>query len=146
MGDPALKLAAKLREIAEHVKAWERRDMEESGKLSRPAYFADLEKVASILDGTNAQFACTLTPRQNWPEALSRLNRDFAIAEFVHSYRNDPCKSVAQGIEDAAAQFGIGKESVKRANRELGKYFRDGNADLAAMMRALEVARLARRG
>lgn len=147
MDDPAKRFAAKLRVISAQVKEWEDRDLQESGSTTRPLFFADLEELATILEGKSGQYRATISPIQNWPQSLDKLRRDFEIAELVHSYRVDPERTVSDGIEAAVAKFrceGIDIESVRRANRLYGRFFREGTSDAAFMVRALAGAKLAR--
>ena len=144
MGELEEHFAAKLRRISAKVLEWESRDFqEESDPKVRGTLFMDLEELAASFDGTSDRFVATMTAKQNWPESVRRLDRDMEIARFVHRYRTEPGLKVKDGIEQAARHFGIGEETVKRANRELGGFFRSGNEDIAFLMLGLERSKLA---
>ncbi|KPF75040.1 hypothetical protein IP68_10485 [Blastomonas sp. AAP25] len=146
MTDISIMWATRLRNIAEAVKKWEARDLrdqkERGEKLSRPAYFADLEELAAALEGKSARFAATATARQNWPRTVRDFDRDWEIAALVHQHRMTKQKgSVQRGKAEAMKLPGVTEDIVHEADKRYRRYFIDGIADNVVMFLRMKAAR-----
>lgn len=113
-----IELAARLRLIADQVKVWESRDVEDqisSGiqKLSRPAYFDDLENIAAMLEGKHRDVRLKAGKRSGRPVNIANLDRDVAIVKFMHTRRKDLGETVDDARQAAVEKFGVSDGTVK---------------------------------
>lgn len=147
MTDAGGHWAAKLREIARAVKAWEDRDVQEQeargdARLHRPAYFIDLEELAGALEGTSARFTARIKARQNWPRTVADFDRDWAIAALVHEHRLDSNSTVAAGKAEACKLPASTEAIVDEADKRFRRYFIDGSAEFVRPFLRLQAGRI----
>jgi hypothetical protein len=130
------KIAAKLLKIAEQVKVWEDRDVreqKEAGKrLSRPAFFADLQEIAAMLEGAHphTKLKGGKPNRGSRRRSHRHVQRDLEICEIIHRHVDG-----GEGIEKckdlAAAEKCVSKKTADAAwqrykharDHPLGTYF-----------------------
>ena len=113
-------LATLLRQIAKVVKGWENRDLAEmkargASRLSRPAYFADLEAVAAMLEGTHVEHRLR---RENAgvgrPSSVEKVERDLKIARLILEQPRTR-GWVGEGIKAAMRQCGVSEGTARAA-------------------------------
>lgn len=149
----AVSIAARLRLIAEQVKRWEARDIEDqvaagSLKLSRPAYWLDLEHFAQMLE--DAHFSVQLVPKvkaipQN---KLAHLDKDLEIAQFINAQRKEgkdggSKRWAADAIAAAAAKYHLSEKSCERSWERLKRTVQGENPELSRYFHRLEAIGLA---
>lgn len=118
-------IASLLREIAGKVKDWEDRDLREAkesgaSRLSRPAYYADLEAVAAMLEGRHIEHKLVRQrPGRGRPGDPADVDRDLGVAKLIAQYRRDPDLKVKDGILLAMDQFGMSESAVQAADKRM---------------------------
>lgn len=148
MNDPVSRYwADRLRMIAAQVKAWESRDVRDQrergeSKLSRPAFFADLEELATAIEGTSNQWSANVQAKQNWPKSVKNFERDWRIAKLIDEHRRDPDSTVWRGKEAAVEKFTVGPDLVDAAWKQYGRYWRDDIAPIMGPLLRIKAARV----
>lgn len=115
------ELAVRLRLIAEQIKKWEARDLQDQRdrgekKLSRPAYFHDLQEMAAMLEGNHREFKLTASRGAGRPPDLTAVDRDMEIARLVHRHQLAGGK-VKDGLANAVRDFNVSDKTAEAAWR-----------------------------
>ena len=126
MTDKAERIAAKLRKIAIQVKAWEDRDLAEADATSRPAYFADLEEIADILEGRDARYRAIISPIRGFETTAVNVVRDLEIAEHMHEARQRPDYKYDDAMESAIERFAVSDKLIVKADAKFSDFLKAG--------------------
>jgi hypothetical protein len=121
------QLAVHLRLIARQVKEWEDRDLREAAAadprhLSRPAYFADLENIAAMLEGKHREHRLRVGKSgRGRPGNVANVDRDLEIARIVKEHSERAGGTVAAGIEAAVTKFNVSPKTAEKAWAKMGR-------------------------
>lgn len=139
-----MRMASKLREIAEQVKAWEDRDLAETQANSRPAFYADLEEFADILENRDARYRAVISPIRGVETTAANVVRDFEIAEYMHEARQRPDYKYDDAMKSAIERFTVSDKLIVRADAKFSGLLEAGNdRDIILMMSLLVATRRA---
>lgn len=143
-------LALRLRKIAEQVKLWEQRDLDDeiaSGarKWHRPLYWDDLENIAAMLEGQHREHRLYRKKAgKGRPGGLANVDRDLAIARLVADHQSRPNGSVGKGIEAAVAHFNVSEKAAEKAWLKMKLALEPGNEQIVPFFEKLALRGLAK--
>lgn len=146
MTDILPKPIRRLREIAEAIRVWENEWFAKSNSTSRPLYFADLQEIAAMFEGTHKRYRATVQAKGGWQLAVVNTQRDFEIAEFMAEQRAQPDFEYEKAIKKAAEKFKKSDKLIERADRKYRAAAEsDADKDMILFMEMMVAGRLAKK-